>query len=93
MQPAAPRKGAPGRKKTPESNGFGGLSAWKGKRPGYNHAVCRRAGWAARGRFIQTAPFCIFTKSRPLAVISTQAGRKPLRMAFRTDRILDQAAQ
>ena len=33
------------------------------------------------------------TKETLLAVSSTQAGRKPLRMALRTDLMLDQAAQ
>ena len=38
-------------------------------------------------------PFIRSTNSVSFAVISTQAGRKPLRMAFRTDLMLHHAAQ
>ncbi len=37
--------------------------------------------------------FAFSTASRLFVVISTQAGRKPLRMAFLTEPIFDQAAQ
>jgi hypothetical protein len=43
-------------------------------------------------RFCQRL-FISSTKAISLAVISTQAGRKPQRMALRTDLILHQAAQ
>ena len=43
--------------------------------------------------FFRHTPFMPSTNSASLAVISTQAGRKPLRMALRTDLILHQAAQ
>ena len=39
------------------------------------------------------APFISSTNSRLFTVSSTHAGLKPLRMAVRTDRIFDQAAQ